>query len=131
MNLPAPPVLFWVFFAVWIVLGIGSAWFFLGSRHAKLKKRVFPWFVAGGGALFALFVLLLSGQPDMLLIVVPAVVLISYQNIRMTKFCESCGATIINHSWFTKMRYCSRCGAALDGIEAGSAEEHNPGHDDR
>src|SRR2546421_10768874 len=118
MNQAAAPAIFWVFFAVWIVLGLGSAGFFFGSRNAKLKKQVFPWFVWGVGALFIIFLLLITGQPFMLAFVVPAVVLISYLNIRMTRFCESCGATVINHAWFRKARYCSHCGAPFDRTES-------------
>lgn len=52
-------------------------------------------------------------EPVILLIVVPAVAFISFLNIRMTKFCDSCGATLYNTAWFRPMRFCSSCGASM------------------
>jgi hypothetical protein len=113
VNLPGPGPLFWVFVGVWGVLGVGSLWFFRGCRDARLKRAVFPWFVLSAGALFALFVVLLTGQPWVLLFIAPGVAYISYQNIRMTKFCDACGAMLYNPSLFTPLRFCPKCGAAL------------------
>jgi len=111
-----------IVFGVWAVLVIGSICFFFGSKNAKLKQRVLPWFIAGVGTLFTFVVLFFSGQPDILLIVVPAVILIGYLNIRMTKFCESCGATVINQAWFTKFRYCSHCAAEFCATASGQPD---------
>jgi hypothetical protein len=49
-----------------------------------------------------------------LAITVPAVTVISYMNIKLTKFCDKCGATLINSNWFSSMKFCSKCGAELD-----------------
>jgi hypothetical protein len=48
-----------------------------------------------------------------LVLAVPAVAIISYMNIRMTRFCESCGRTLHRQPLFSKPRFCSHCGAAL------------------
>jgi hypothetical protein len=114
MNQGVLPPLVLVFFTVWIALGLGGVIFFFRSKNAKLKKRVFPWYVGGAGTLFARFVVLLTGEPALLFLIVPAVLLISYGNIRTTKFCESCGTTLLHQGWFTKARYCSYCGAPLE-----------------
>ncbi len=105
--------LVWVFVGVWVVLAVGNAAFFLGSKNAKLKKRLFPWAMAFFAAVFALFLLLVNaGQPEFL-VALPVLMLIVWINVRATKFCESCGATVVNYLWFMKMRYCPRCGADL------------------
>jgi hypothetical protein len=103
-----------MFFIVWVPLGIANACFFLGSKNAKLKRFVFPWVVIGAGLLFTGFIAVVAWRWEVLALMVPAVLLISYLNIRNTKFCDSCGATLFNHSWFRKMSYCSRCGASLE-----------------
>jgi len=100
------------FVGIWIVLMILGFWFYF-SKNIELKKRWFPIFMVGGGVLFVGFVLLLSGQPMFLIIVIPGVTLITYLNIRNTKFCESCGRTVYNHMWFSKIEYCAKCGAKL------------------
>lgn len=114
MKSNGPPTFFWVFMVVWTVLGAISWWFFARNRDPKLKRRVMRWGMVGAGFLFTIFVLVMSGEPWILLFVVPAVALISYLNIRFTKFCPSCGATLYNYNWFVRMKYCSRCGASLD-----------------
>ena len=109
-----PPALFWIFMIVWIGLCGASWWFFSRNSDAVLKRRVMRWGVVGMGLLFIGFVFALTGDPRMLLFVVPAVALIGLLNIKLTKFCSSCGATLYNYNWLGRMRYCSRCGASLE-----------------
>jgi hypothetical protein len=127
MNPPVPPALFWVFFGVWFALGVGTGCFLWLSRNAALKRAVFPWVVIGAGVLFAFFAVLVSGEMWMLAAAIPAVTLISFVNIRMTKFCDACGATLYNHAWFTRLRFCFKCGASLAqgglGATAGQGEQ--------
>jgi ribosomal protein S27AE len=113
VNPPGPGALFWVFMGVWVALGIGSTCFFRLCRDTRLKRAVFPWFVLSAGALLALFAVLLTGEPWVLAFAVPGVALVSFLNVRFTKFCDACGAMLYNHAWFTPMRFCPRCGAAL------------------
>src|SRR4051812_37868066 len=108
MNQLVPP-LYWLFLTVWVLLGVGSAWFFLGSRDARLKRVIFPWFITLVGALFCGFVLLLT-EAWVVLVVAPATALIGFLNIRLTKFCDHCGRTLHNPSLFTPMRFCPSCG---------------------
>jgi hypothetical protein len=46
-------------------------------------------------------------------VLAPMVALISYLNIKFTRFCSKCGATIIDHNWFSSTRFCSKWGAEL------------------
>jgi hypothetical protein len=49
-----------------------------------------------------------------MLITVPPVIVITAWNIKMTRFCDRCGATLTNPIWSSPMRFCSKCGANLD-----------------
>src|ERR1700737_2781954 len=100
MNAPDARTHHLIVFAVWIVIGIGATCFFFGSKNAKLKRRVFPWFVIGAGATFVVYVILTTDRSPFELLFFPVIGLITFLNIRMTKFCDSCGAMIFNQTWF-------------------------------
>jgi len=110
------PELFPWFAGIWIGLGILSFLFFQFSRSVQLKKRLLPVFIVGVGVLFSGFVLLMSGKPEIMLIVIPVVAIISFLNLRMIRVCETCGRTVYNTMMFFKMEYCSKCGAKLTKI---------------
>ena len=105
-----------IFIGVWVVLGVFSAAFFLFNNRAALKRKVHPPLVIGIGALFLGFVVLMDFPLDAFFyfVLVPAVVLITYLNLRNTKFCSACGKTLISQNPFTRPRFCSRCGADLE-----------------
>ena len=112
-----------VFVGTWIILPIVG---FLASRRmdATAKRRWMPRGVILVGVLFVFFVTTLTvlesrswSSLGILVIVVPPLVLISYLNIKFTKFCDKCGATLYNY-WFAPMRFCSKCGAELHSVES-------------
>ena len=107
-----PKALFPGFFVLWIALGVAGFYFFHVEKDAARKRLYFPRFMIGAGALFALVVALLIPWPAVLLFL-PFVALITWMNIRMTRFCSACGKTIVNQQWWTKMRYCPYCGEKL------------------
>lgn len=113
MQSNEPPLGWWVFMAVWIGLGVVSWIFFSRSRDAALKRRVLRWGHIAASILFTGFVVLITGESWFLLVLVPAVALITFLNIRLTKFCGSCGATLYNANWFVRLRFCQRCGKPL------------------
>lgn len=109
-----------VFIGTWVVLGIVCFVLFFLGRNTELKRTWWPRFVIAVGVLFALFSTALSvlSSPSweslgILIVVVPAVAVISYLNIKFTKFCGSCGATVFDQNWFSPTRFCSKCGAAF------------------
>jgi hypothetical protein len=111
----ASEVAFAALFVLWWGLAIGSWVFFFRNRDARLKRRVFRILLPLTGVLFVAFSLAVTGlRWEALLFLAPPTVLILWLNYRMTKFCSACGATLINHNWFTPMRYCQQCGAPLD-----------------
>ena len=107
--------IFPIFFVAWIALGVAGFFLFYVSKNVQFKKRYFPWYVILGGVLFISFGLGMGFPLEMLYFMVPAVALITFLNIKSTKFCDNCGRTIINQMWFTKVEYCAKCGAKLNG----------------
>jgi hypothetical protein len=47
------------------------------------------------------------------LLFVPFIGLITWLNIRMTRFCDGCGKILINQQWWTRMNFCPYCGRKL------------------
>ncbi len=105
---------FTVFFPIFAVIAIGGVIFFYLNRNVNLKRKVLvPGFVISS-LIFLGFIYSMKLPNNVFWIAVPAVILISYLNIRVTKFCDSCGRTIIGQNPFSPPNYCSKCGAPLN-----------------
>ena len=106
-----------IFFALWLVLAgltLASWLFFWRNRDAQLKRKIWRLGTAISGTIFVLFVLLASWpHVQIVFFMLPVVALITWLNLRNTKFCDQCGATLFNHNWFSTIRYCPHCGATL------------------
>jgi hypothetical protein len=92
MPVAADDQMFAIFFAVWVVLGIGSAAFFFFSKDASLKRKVWTPFAVGAGALFLGFVWLMGFPAEQMYVAVPVVALITFVNLRTVQFCDSFAA---------------------------------------
>jgi hypothetical protein len=104
-----------VFVGVWIALGIAGLWFTYRDKNVARKKRMIPVFIVSSGVIFALFAFLTAGGDlRAMLLVVPAVVLITFLNLRQFKVCSACGRTIHSGMWFAKAEFCPQCGARLE-----------------
>ena len=116
MTMNAKEPVFFSFFVFWVVLGISAFLFFHLNRDARLKKKIYPWFVVGIGIIFASFSAWMSDwQPFVFLVMLPMVALITFLNIRMTKFCESCGRTVYRQPLLGPSKFCPHCGSSLEG----------------
>jgi len=102
------------FLATWVVPGTLGMWFFFVDRNVNRKKRLLPFFIIGTGALFVIFVFLITADLRVLAFVLPASILIAVMNLRMIKVCSSCGRTVQSGIMFAKAEYCSKCGAKLE-----------------
>lgn len=110
-----PPQEFILFMVVWGLLGLGSFLFFHFNRSAALKRQIWPAFNVVIGLIFGGFVYFIMGraQPQVLYLMVPAVILVSFLNIRTTRFCDSCGKTLYRQPIFSQKRFCPHCGSEL------------------
>ena len=106
--------IFPIFFGVWVVLGLMSFLIFFVSKNADRKKKLWAPFIIFTGLLFIGFTYLMGFGGQHLYIMVPMVVLISFLNIRSTKFCGSCGKTNINQNFLSPAKFCNKCGEALE-----------------
>lgn len=106
----SPEYGFAFFFVCWIALGVGS-WLYVRSRPgAAAKRRAHRVFTVVAGLIFTAFAT--WTDPRAVIIVIPAVVLITWLNLRYTRFCDNCGKTITAQP-FQKIAFCPRCGTAL------------------
>ena len=110
-----------LFVGTWIVLAIVGFFLFYHNKNAAFKRKCFPRYIVLVGVLFVFFTATLSVVSSgslwslgILVVIVPAIYLVSYMNLRLTKFCDKCGTTLTNMNGFTAMKFCSKCGAELD-----------------
>jgi hypothetical protein len=103
-----------VFIVVWAGLGIASSAFFYLSKNASLKRKIWPPASIAASVLFLAFVWTRGIPASEFIFVVPFVALITFINLRVMKFCDACGRTVMNQNPFSLPKYCSKCGAALD-----------------
>jgi hypothetical protein len=110
-----------IFMTTWFVLMIGGFVLFYLGGNAEFKRKWFPRYVILGGILFLGFTTAMMARMmnvaeliGMWLFMVPTICLISWLNIRMTKFCDGCGKTISNQNWFSRIRFCPNCGSGLE-----------------
>ena len=111
-----PPTAFIAFFITWILLGAGG-WFILWrARTAERKRRIHRWFTITASVLFFLFTcaFVAGGFPaTVLFMVAPALVLITWLNLRFTNFCDGCNRMIYIQVLWRRLRFCPHCGAPL------------------
>lgn len=109
------------FVGTWIILGVVGLFLFYLGKDVAFKRRWFPRFIILVGVLFVMFsttIWCLNARSlaglSIVFLTVPMTFLISYLNIKFTRFCGQCGATLYNQNWFVPMRFCPKCGAGLD-----------------
>jgi hypothetical protein len=102
-----------VFIITWIALAVIGLALFQFSRNAKRKRRLFPWGIALSTALFIGSMFALGAPLGVVLGMTPFALLIAWLNLRMTRFCDSCGRTVIG-GLGGRPRYCQHCGAPLE-----------------
>ena len=115
-----PPREFVIFMVFWVLLGIISFLFFQFNRNAALKLSIWPIFVVMIGIIFGGFLFYMLGrqQPQVLYFAIPAIIIISFLNIRRIRFCDSCGKTLHRQPIFSRTQFCPYCGAKLNADSA-------------
>lgn len=107
----SPPPAFIAFCVFWISLGLAGAIFYRKASY-ETKKFWHPIFVIAAGIIFFAFTEFASGGKTPVFFVI-AIALITYLNLRSTRFCPRCGKTLTGRL-FAKAKFCSKCGASLD-----------------
>lgn len=107
-------IVFVIIMGLFVALGIAGSIIFLVGKNVPFKKKYFPWYVISIGVLFALSIIVTGMDFIPLIIFIAIIALITYINLRAIKFCNSCGKTIINQTWYSKVSFCSNCGAKLN-----------------
>jgi hypothetical protein len=102
------------FFVVFAGVGVLGALFFLLDGDVERKRRYYGPFQVGMGALFVGGMLAFDPSVGMAAVGIPAVAVITWLNLRNTRFCPSCGRTNYTELFWARPRYCSACGASLD-----------------
>lgn len=101
--------IFSIFFSTLGVLGIISfVIFFFEKDNIQKQKRWKP-LILVLAVLFMGFVYLMGLDGEALYIMVIAIGLISFLNIRLAKFCDACGKAIIDKNLLAKPDICSMC----------------------
>ena len=111
MDLQPHPHAVGLFFFIWVILGICGIAFFYVYKNAALKRKIFPIWIIGVGALLIGFASYITGQISPIMIFF--VIIISVLNIRGHKICDACGKTNYGRNPFTPQKHCSNCGAPL------------------
>jgi len=108
-----PETKFIVFVVTWAVLAL-VGYFLYRGKTADFKRRIHPRWIGFVGFMFTLFIVWIVPSWLTLAIIVPAVFLMYFLQLKLIKFCDSCGKTLTNSNWFTPMQFCQKCGANLN-----------------
>jgi hypothetical protein len=109
-----PSLVFLLFPAVWVAVLILVSLFYLKGSLAT-KRRFHLYVVCAAALVFLGFITVLL-PASTFVVIAPGVALISFLNYKMTKFCGSCGATVIQRPPWRELRACPRCGAAMNSL---------------
>jgi hypothetical protein len=104
-----------IFFGVWAAFGLFS-WLWIRSRPSAAEKRVWHRRITiAAGIIFGAFVTAMIASWKNytgLLIVYPAIFLITYLNLKNAFFCDSCGKFTQRAEWWSREPtfFCPKCG---------------------
>jgi hypothetical protein len=119
MNEVWQTIVFLLFFATWVALGV-IAYLRDRKESAAIKRSQAVRRATFAGSLFVAFCFLMSGGDWRVLWVALPVVLILWLTLRNTKYCDKCNATLHNHNWSTSMLFCPKCGSKLEQAYPGN-----------
>jgi hypothetical protein len=106
-----PELVLPLFLAVWAaLLSLVGVFYWKGSLAAK--RRFHPYVVVGAALIFLGFVTALL-PASTFVVIVPGVALMSFLNYKMTKFCSSCGATVVQRPPWRELPSCPKCGGRV------------------
>lgn len=99
--------------SVFFLFGVSVMLFLQISRNAVLKRKIFRWSLVLMMPLVLGFFWAANAPLPIILGFIPGVVIIALMNLRMIRFCGSCGKTLVNYNLIFRHKFCSDCGASL------------------
>jgi hypothetical protein len=101
-----------VLYLVWLLLTLGIHMYFVFSKNALRKRRLYPFFIISSAGLFVGLVFL--GLPYFAMPVFAAVAsAIAAMQIYRVRFCDNCGATTGLGNGITRPTHCHNCSFEL------------------
>jgi hypothetical protein len=108
---------FYVFLALLGALVIVWNMFIILSKNAAWKRKLWRAAIVFGTPLFGVAItalmLFVAHAPLGIITFLPVLAVIALINLKAVKFCDRCGVTLHNSSWWRPMHYCSHWGAEL------------------
>lgn len=104
---------FMLFFALWVVWGLGTYLALYRRRPAAFRRAWHARVAVASSAMFLTFLLYAAsiGLPrENLFLFVPAVLALTFVNVRNTRFCDACGKQTFA---LKRPARCPRCGAPV------------------
>lgn len=105
-NVMLPILPFWAGYGA---LGL----FFIFGRDAAAKRRFWPLYSLGSGAMFLWITWYVGALRNAAAILIPAVAVITWLNIRAIKFCDECGKMFKRGLLGGGPASCPKCGTEL------------------
>jgi hypothetical protein len=105
-----PGTVFFTYAGVFVAL---AALFYLLERTAEsveIKRKLRITSVVVAGVLFLIFMFFWPIPTQWFVFIVPAVILVTFLNIKAARFCKACGKAASKNP-FVKVKFCSNCGA--------------------
>lgn len=104
-----------IFFALffWVLFVAARLAVFAIKIDIRLKKRIWPLIIYALAGMLLLFAYLLDFPPKGYAVLLVALFVIVYSNLKGFYFCESCGKMLANKKILTDVEECASCGASL------------------
>lgn len=104
-------IFFGLFF--WVLFVTARLAVFALNIDVGLKRRLWPIIIYSLAATLLLVAYLLEFPPKGYAVLLVALFVIVYSNLKGFYFCESCGRMLANKKVLTTVESCARCGAVI------------------
>jgi len=105
-------IFFGVFF--WVLFITARLAVFAINIDIQLKKKLWPMIIFGLAGILLVMAYMLEFPPKGYAILLPALFVIVYSNLKGFYFCESCGKMLANKKIVTSVETCDKCGGKVN-----------------
>lgn len=96
-----------------VLVGVAMMLVLKFSDDVPFKRRVLLWSLTLMAPLGVGFFWAANAPLVMILLMIPGMAFIIFMNLRMIRFCDSCGRTLTNYNPIFRHKFCHNCGARL------------------